>query len=98
MAFWKLALLSYILESKVLDSASFQKAMRYLAREDEEDDATPGSLSDQLDAHAEARQFIETLPTLDASLNDLKRLHKEERNKVNARQKVSTATAQVTPP
>jgi len=35
---------SYILDGKVLDSASFQKAMRFLAREDEEDDATPNSL------------------------------------------------------
>src|SRR6266849_989614 len=51
---------SYILDGRVLDSSSFQKAMRYLAREDEEDDATtPGSLSDQLDADSEAREFIE---------------------------------------
>ena len=32
---------SYILDGKVLNSASFQKAMRFLTREDEEDDATP---------------------------------------------------------
>src|SRR5579883_2689162 len=31
---------SYILEGKVLNSASFQRAMRFPAREDEEDDAT----------------------------------------------------------
>src|SRR5229473_7570114 len=41
---------SYILDDKVLNSASFQKAMRFLAREDEEDDATPSSLSEQLDS------------------------------------------------
>ena len=58
---------SYILDGKILNSASFQKAMRFLSREDEEDDATPSSLSDQLDENREARQFIETLPTLDAS-------------------------------
>jgi superfamily II DNA/RNA helicase len=88
---------SYILEGKVLDSASFQKAMRYLAREDEEDDATPGSLSDQLDAHAEARQFIETLPTLDASLYDLKRLHNDVRRDVHALQEVWHDIAAITP-
>ncbi len=88
---------SYILEGKVLDSASFQKAMRYLAREDEEDDATPGSLSDQLDAHAEARQFIETLPTLDASLYDLKRLHNDVRKDVHALQEVWHDIAAITP-
>ncbi|MGZ6368252.1 MAG: hypothetical protein ACXWPS_20130, partial [Ktedonobacteraceae bacterium] len=32
---------SYILEGKVLDSSSFQKAMRFLSREDDEDDVTP---------------------------------------------------------
>src|SRR5204862_1715704 len=40
---------SYIDEGKVLDSANFQRAMRFLAHEDEEDDATstmPGSRSD----------------------------------------------------
>src|SRR5205807_9932450 len=70
---------SYILEGKVLDSTNFQKALRFLIREDEEDDATPNSLSDQLDAHEDARQFIETLPLLDAALYDLKRLHADLR-------------------
>jgi superfamily II DNA or RNA helicase len=88
---------SYILEGKVLDSASFQKAMRFLAREDEEDDATPTSLSDQLDAHTEARQFIETLPTLDASLYDLKRLHNDVRRDVHALQEVWHDIAAITP-
>src|SRR6266568_2459784 len=75
---------SYILEGKILDSASFQKAMRYLSREDEEDDATPSSLSEQLDANTEARQFIEALPALDAALYDLKRLHNDLRRDADA--------------
>lgn len=79
---------SYILEGKVLDSSSFQKAMRYLSREDEEDDATPKSLSEQLDEREEARTFIETLPTLDAARYDLKRLHNDVRRDVNALQEV----------
>ncbi|TMC85852.1 MAG: helicase, partial [Chloroflexi bacterium] len=88
---------SYILEGRVLDSASFQKATRYLAREDEEDDATPSSLSDQLDESREARQFIDTLPTLEASLYDLKRLHNDLRRDVEALRsiwhEISTITA-----
>ncbi len=88
---------SYILESKVLNSASFQKAMRYLAREDEEDDATPSSLSDQLDAHAEARQFIETLPTLPAELYDLKRLHNDLRKDVDALREIWYDITTITP-
>jgi PLD-like domain len=88
---------SYILDGKVLDSASFQKAMRFLAREDEEDDATPSSLSEQLDAHVEARQFIETLPTLNAELYDLKRLHNDLRKDVNALREIWQDIAAITP-
>jgi superfamily II DNA or RNA helicase len=88
---------SYILEGKVLDSTSFQKLIRFLAREDEEDDATPSSLSDQLDAHAEARQFIETLPTLNAELYDLKRLHNDLRRDVNALREVWYDIEAITP-
>ena len=88
---------SYILDGKVLNSASFQKAMRFLTREDEEDDATPTSLSEQLDAHAEARQFIETLPTLNAELYDLKRLHNDLRRDVNALREIWHDIEAITP-
>src|SRR2546421_1986273 len=88
---------SYVLEGKVLNSASFQKAMRFLAREDEEDDATPSSLSEQLDAHVEARQFIETLPTLNAELYDLKRLHNDLRRDVNALREIWHDIEMITP-
>ncbi len=88
---------SYILEGKVLDSASFQKAMRYLSREDEEDDATPSSLSEQLDASVEARQFIETLPTLDAALYDLKRLHNDLRRDADALREIWHDIAAIPP-
>ncbi len=88
---------SYILEGKVLDSTSFQRAMRYLSREDEEDDATPSSLSDQLDAHTEARQFIDALPVLDAARYDLKRLHNDLRKDVNALREVWQHIAAITP-
>jgi hypothetical protein len=88
---------SYILEGKVLNSASFQKAMRFLTREDEEDDATPTSLSEQLDAHTEARQFIETLPTLNAELYDLKRLHNDLRKDVNALREIWHDIETITP-
>ena len=67
---------------------AYPKAMRFLAREAEEDDATPNSLSEQLDAHTEARQFIETLPTLNAELYDLKRLHNDLRRDVNSLREV----------
>ena len=75
---------SYILDGRVLNSADFQKALRFLNREDEEDDVTPTSLADALDAHEEARQFIETLPTLDATRYDLRRLHSDLRKDTSA--------------
>ncbi len=88
---------SYILDGKILNSASFQKAMRFITREDEEDDATPSSLSDQLDESQEARQFIETLPTLDASLYDLKRLHNDLRRDAEALREIWHDIATITP-
>ena len=81
----------------MLDSASFQKAMRYLAREDEEDDATPASLSEQLDEDVEARAFIELLPTLDASLYDLKRLHNDLRRDAEALRAIWRDIAAIAP-
>ena len=52
----------YLLDGKVVSSRDFQKAMRFLAR-DEEDDVAAGSLADELDAVAEAKAYIESLPT-----------------------------------
>lgn len=75
---------SYLLDGKVLDSANFQRAMRFLGSEDEEDDGTPASLSDQLDGNQEARTFLENLPLLDAGLYDLKRLHNDLRKDAEA--------------
>src|SRR5258707_6626769 len=88
---------TYILEGKVMNRTDFQKAMRFLASEDEEDDATPKSLSEQLDAHTEARQFIETLPTLNTELYDLKRLHNDLRKDVNALREIWHDIAAITP-
>ena len=66
---------SYVLSGKVLDSSSFQKAMRYLSSEDEEDDSTPTSKADELDATEEARKVLESLRTLDPTQYDLRHLH-----------------------
>ena len=66
---------SYVLDGRVLDSRSFRRAMRYLEREDVEDDATPRSMADELDEHEEAKTFLSILPTLNAAEYDLRRLH-----------------------
>ena len=66
---------SYLLDGRLLDSASFQKAMRYLSREDEEEETTPAGRADQLDANEEARRLMDTLPALDTAKYDLRRIH-----------------------
>jgi superfamily II DNA or RNA helicase len=67
----------FILAGRLLDSLSFERAMRYLAREDEEDDAMPTSVADELAEKEEAQEFLAGLPELDATRYDLKRLHRD---------------------
>jgi len=66
---------TYIMDGRVLSSSDFQRAMRYLEREEEEDDATPTSRAEELDATEEARAVLEKLPELESSHYDLRKLH-----------------------
>jgi ERCC4-related helicase len=90
---------SFIQEGKVLDSSSFQKAMRYLASEDEEDDvsALPNSLTEGLKAHKEARHFIATLPVLNPQHYNLQRLRSDLRKDIAALQDIWQRIATITP-
>jgi len=65
----------YLLGGKLLDSRSFQKALTFLTEEDEEDDATPASVAEDLEENLQAREFLEGLPEIDTSLYDLRALH-----------------------
>lgn len=66
---------SYLLGGKLLKSNDFQKALRYLAKEDEEDDATPTSLAKELDDVEEVKEILQQLPTIEPSSYDLRQLH-----------------------
>lgn len=66
---------SYILDGRLIKSTDFHKILRFLSSEDEEDDATPSSLADEIDANEEARAFLETLGTVDPTMYDLRKLH-----------------------
>jgi len=57
----------------------------------------PASLSDRLDESAEAHGFIDSLPALDASLYDLKRLHNDLRRDADALREVWRAIDTITP-
>jgi SNF2 family DNA or RNA helicase len=65
--------LDYLLDGTVVSSRDFQKLMRYLAR-DEEDDPAAGSLAEDLDGVAEARAYLDGLPKVDLNQFDLRKL------------------------
>ncbi len=69
----------YLHDDIVLDSSSFQTALRLLAGDEEDADAAggdlPASLADAIDASEEARQLVAHLPRLDAGKYDRRRLH-----------------------
>ena len=66
---------SYILDGRVLRSPDFHRAMRFVAIEDEEDDATPRSLADEMDASEDAKHVLEEMESIDQTKYDLRRLH-----------------------
>lgn len=66
---------SYVLDGRLLKSRDFHKALRYLSREEEEDDATPTSLADEMDESAEVQQILGTMEPVDPSKYDLRKLH-----------------------
>jgi superfamily II DNA or RNA helicase/HKD family nuclease len=66
----------YLLDRKVVSSKDFQKAIRFVAR-DEEDDIAAGSMADELDSVAEAKEYIESLPTVDLNQYELRKLTHE---------------------
>ncbi len=66
---------SYVLDGRLLRSGDFHKAIGYLEREDEEDDATPHSMADELDSSEEARRVLGSMEAIDPSQYDLRRLH-----------------------
>jgi SNF2 family DNA or RNA helicase len=76
--------LSYLLDGKLLGSTDFQKILRYLEKEDEEDDATPGSRLEDIEASDEARALLAELATVNPTDYDLKRLHEAVQKDVDS--------------
>lgn len=88
---------SYVLDGRVLDSRSFHKAMRYLEQEGEEDDVTPASRADEIDASAEASAILDGLPDLDPTQYDLRRLHQAPQHDVDALTEIWHSIRHITP-
>ena len=69
----------YLQDDIILDSSSFQNAMRLLATDDEDSEVNngdlPASLAEDIDASEAAREIISQLPHLDPGKYDRRRLH-----------------------
>jgi len=74
--------LEYLLDGKVVSSRDFHRAMRFLER-DVEDEPEPGSVADELDAVAEAKAYVDSLPRLDLNQYDLRKLRHDVEADVN---------------
>jgi len=86
--------LDYLLDGKLVTSRDFQKVIRFLAR-DEEDDLTAGSLADELDAVAEAKAYLESLPKVDRNEYDLRRLRHDVEADVKTLRDLHDRTAEI---
>jgi len=86
-----------LLDGKVMDSRDFHKAFRFLQREDEEDDATPTSLATEIDESEEAREFIESMPSIDPINYDLRKLHEDVQCDIDALSKIWTEIKDIGP-
>ncbi|MFQ5853507.1 MAG: C-terminal helicase domain-containing protein, partial [Candidatus Binatia bacterium] len=88
---------SYILGGRVLRSTDFHRILRYLSREDEEDDATPTSMAEEIDANEEARKVLESLEAVDPATYDLRRLHEAVQYDVEVLSNVWQRVKDITP-
>jgi len=68
--------LDYLLDGTVVTSRDFQKLMRFLAG-DEEDEPAAASVADDLDAVDLAREYLSSLPLVDLKQYELRRLRHE---------------------
>ena len=88
---------SYLLDGKLLDSTNFEKAMRYLEREGDEDDAVPTSLAEEMDASEEARVILDKLPPLNVNDYDLRKLHEAIQEDIAVLEKIWRQVSDIQP-
>jgi superfamily II DNA or RNA helicase len=78
----------YILEGKVLDSASFRKATAKLQVEEQEDEEATRSLSEEMDASDAIKELLAALPTAQGDEYRLKDLHRDLRADTDALEEI----------
>ena len=84
----------YLLDGKVVSSRDFQKALRFLEW-DEEDDLAAGSLAEEMDAVQEAKEYIAGLPTVDLNQFELRRLTHDVEKDVELLRNLHERTAEL---
>lgn len=73
---------SYILDGRILKSTDFQKALRYVDRESEEDDGTFRSLAEAMESTEEIKALLATMEIVDPAHYELRKLHDDVRRDV----------------
>lgn len=68
---------TYLLEGRLLNCSDFRRLAALVARGDEDDEASPASLMQEIEADADAKAWLESLPTVDLDLYDRKRLRRD---------------------
>jgi superfamily II DNA or RNA helicase len=75
----------YLQDGVILDSASFQNAMRLLEDDDaDSEDTTPSSRATEMDDDEAVRAMLEALPRLDPEKYDRRRLHRDLQQDIEA--------------
>lgn len=86
--------LDYLLEHKVVSSKDFQKLVRLLSR-DEEDDPAAGSLYGELDDVAEVREYLDSLPSVDLNQYEVRKLVRDVEQDVDTLKSLYAETEQL---
>jgi len=88
---------SYILDGRILNSTDFQAALRYVGREDEEDDVTPRSLAEAMESDEDVKELLGDMETVDPSQYDLRKLHDDVRRDVQILTTIYQRIREITP-
>ncbi|MCK4374684.1 MAG: DEAD/DEAH box helicase, partial [Candidatus Brocadiae bacterium] len=87
----------YLAAGKLLNSADFRTTLRYVEREDEEDDAVPSSRAEEIDESEELREFLAELPEVDLELYDRRKLRRHLQEDIDTLTEVWHLVRPVTP-
>ncbi|MCH8146927.1 MAG: toprim domain-containing protein [Planctomycetes bacterium] len=86
--------LDFLLDGTVVSSKDFQKLMRFLAR-DEEDEPAASSMFEDLDEVEQVREYLSELPTVDLNQYDVRKLVRDVEEDVQLLRQLHERTEQL---